>query len=131
MLQQKGSLSLVATALSAATRLLEFAALAADVGLCVGVGDTGSAAVLDGLASILGATHENAVGARGRQQRQLVKGQDLAAGLRHTRVQSQTLLPHMSRQHDLRLLFLAHAGVSLAIILYVSSIIPSCLPFGN
>lgn len=74
-------LSLVAAGLPAAAGLLKLAALAAHVGLGVRVGHAGGAAVLDGLARVLGAAQQNAVGACGRHQRQLVKGQDLAASL--------------------------------------------------
>ena len=75
------NLGLVSAGFPAATGLLELAALAAHVWLGVGVGHARSAAVLDGLAGVLGAAQQHAVGARGRQQRKLVERQDLAAGL--------------------------------------------------
>ncbi len=78
----QGRLGLVAAGFPAAARLLELAALAAHIRLGMGVGDAGRAAVLDSLARVLGPAQQNAVGARGCQQRQLVKGQDLAASLR-------------------------------------------------
>ena len=55
-----------------------------DVTVCVlGVraGDTGGTKVLDRLASVLGATEEDSVGALGCLEGELVKGEDLAAGV--------------------------------------------------
>lgn len=73
---------LVSARLPAAARLLELAAHGAHVGARVAVRHTGRGAkVLDRLARVLGAAQQHAVLAGGPLQRQLVKGQALAASL--------------------------------------------------
>lgn len=63
---------------SATTGLLELAALGSDVGLLVLVGT--EAEVLDGLASVLGATEKEGVGTSGLLEGELVEGDGLATG---------------------------------------------------
>jgi len=72
-------LDLETTRPSATTSALEFAALALDVGLLVGVG--AHAEVLDGLTGVLGSTEEEGVGASGGAGGNLVDGEALTAGL--------------------------------------------------
>ena len=71
-------LHLEATRPSAATSLLELAALGGHIRLLVLVGT--EAEVLDGLTGVLGATQEERVGARGLLEGELVEGENLAAG---------------------------------------------------
>lgn len=87
-------LGLVAAAATAAAGLLELAALGAHVGLGAAAGHTGRAAeVLVSLAAVLGAAQQDAAGAGGVRQRQLVEGDALTAGLRgssaRTRISSR------------------------------------------
>lgn len=71
------SLALVATALPAATGLLELAALGSHVWR--GAGGTGGTEVTVGLTSSTGSADEQAVGASGELLGELIEGQDLAA----------------------------------------------------
>lgn len=72
---------LEATALAAATSLLKLAALGAHEGLRMRARYAWCAEVLNRLARVLRAAQQHAVAASRRRQRQLVKGQNLAASL--------------------------------------------------
>jgi hypothetical protein len=65
--------SLVATRLAAAARALELTALLAHIRLDVAVRDARGSEVLDSLAAVAGPAEEDAVGARRRAKRELVK----------------------------------------------------------
>jgi hypothetical protein len=65
--------SLVATRLAAAARALKLTALLAHIRLDVAVRNARGAEVLDGLAAVAGPAEEDAVGARRRAKRELVK----------------------------------------------------------
>jgi len=72
-------LNLEATTLSASTSLLELASLGAYEGLGVASGRSGNTKVFHSLASVPGATEENAVGSLGLNQSELIKGEALTA----------------------------------------------------
>ena len=74
-------LRLVAAAGAATASLLELAPLVAHVRLGVGAGHTGRAEVLDRLARELGTAEKRHALARGRLERELIKGEALAARL--------------------------------------------------
>mmetsp|Transcript_12780 Transcript_12780/g.35907 ORF Transcript_12780/g.35907 Transcript_12780/m.35907 type:complete len:205 (-) Transcript_12780:160-774(-) len=75
-------LVLEATAGATAAGLLELAALGADVGLGRAIWHArGPAKVLDSLARVLGAAEQDAAGASGGLQSQLIESQALSAGL--------------------------------------------------
>merc|ERR1740130_1808408 len=78
-----GSLYLEATAAAAATCPLELAALGAHERLGVALLAAGRAEVLDRLAVGLAGTQQHRVAASRRDLRQLVEGEDLAAGREH------------------------------------------------
>ena len=89
---------LEATALAAAARLLELAALGAHKGLGVRARHAGRAKVLHRLARVLRAAQQHTVAASRRRQRQLVKRQDLAARLPSTGSTRQTPPTSLTRK---------------------------------
>jgi len=75
----KGHLSLEATGGTTTTSLLELATLALDIGLGVLAGT--HTEMLDGLTGVLLATEQDGVGTGGGTESELIKGDDLTAGL--------------------------------------------------